>query len=294
MSAITLAEKGLAAVQARNWAEAIPLLSKAIDQSKSPQWLLARSQAYMESGDLDRALRDAEYAYCVAVERGNDKSRKQMIEAQHRRSVVYFRRKLFANADVCATWAQELSKGTAVKIADHTSQLIDDKGFYQVTKADLVRDDGAKNQGESAAAKVMSVMAAPDSKKHPYAKDYEREWHWRQQLVNFLEPLPADDSARKVTAKLVPSKPNMDDKTAAKPKELDPELEAAKTAAREVPKPEPSNGPFRSDFYQSDKSCTASLFMKFPSKEEAAKVQVDIQPNLVCSVAFLHYLTTSC
>lgn len=286
MSATTLAEKGNAAIQLKNWADAITHLSAAIAQSKSPQWLLWRSQAYMESGDLPKALRDAEYAYCTAVERGNDKSRRQMIEAQHRRSVVYFRLKQYANADVCAVWAMELAKGTAIKIADHTTDKIDANGFYHTTKDDLVEDDGAA-KGEqvndsSRFAQISSLMGSSDSKK-PYDKEWKREQFWRANINRYLEALPADDPARKVTAKLTPVKPSLDDKVEKKPKELDPEIEEAKAAAKApVVKSEPSNGPFRNAFYQSDSSCTATLFMKFGSKEDVEKVKVDIQPNLVC------------
>lgn len=286
MSATTLAGKGMAAIQSKNWDEAITHLSAAIAQSKSPQWLLSRSQAYMESGDLPKALRDAEYAYCTAVERGNDKSRKQMIEAQHRRSVVYFRLKQHANADVCAVWAMELAKGTALRIADHTADKIDAQGFYHITPQDLVEEEataGEHAKDSSRFAQITSLMGEPDSKKKPYEKDWQREQFWRANINRYLQSLPVDDPARKVTAKLTPVKPSLDDKVEDKPRELDPEIEAAKAAAKvPVAKQETPNGPFRNDFYQSDSSCTATLFMKFGSKEEAAKVAVDIQPNLVC------------
>lgn len=292
MSATTLAEKGMAAIQSKNWVDAITHLSAAIAQSKSPQWLLSRSQAYMESGDLLKALRDAEYAYCTAVERGNDKSRKQMIEAQHRRSVVYFRLKQHANADVCAVWAMELAKGTAIRIADHTADKIDANGFYHTTEDDLVEPGtaaGDQAKDSSRFAQISSLMGAPDSEKKPYEKEFQREQFWRANINRYLEALAADDPARKVTAKLTPVKPSLDDKVEKKHNEIDPEIEAAKAAAKvPVVKPEPSNGPFRNAFYQSDGSCTATLFMKFANKEEVEKVVIDIQPNLV------HFIPAPC
>lgn len=307
MSAVKLAEAGMAAVQKRQWDEAITNLTKAIDQSKSPQWLLARSQAFMETGKLDNALRDAEFAYCTAAERGNDKSRKQMIEAQHRRSVIYFRRKLYANADACAAWSQQLAKGVAVKAADNTAEYIDDKGFYQVTAADITppkpvgQEQKQEQEGGDSGrfAQISSLLAGGDDSKTPYEQDWRKAQAWRSTIIRFLEALPAEDPARKITVKLVPAKPSLDQdeddegKNEEKKKEeqeLRAEIEAAKSEA--VPaqsKPATASGPFRSQMYQSDASITVSLFMKFASKEDTAKVQVDIQPNLVSEYWILVY-----
>lgn len=291
MSAAKFADVGMAAITARNWDDAITNLSKAIDQSKSPAWLLARSQAYMEKKELARALRDAEYAYCTAAERGNDKSRKQMIEAQYRRSVIYFRMKRYADADICAVWSQQLAKGVAVRTADNTAEKIDSKGFYHATAADVNPDMGKGKQvaGEEAEndggrlASVMSLLGSSSDSKMPYDKDWKKAQAWRSTIIGFLERLPADDPTRKVTAKLVPSKPSLEDKI----EEKDPEIEAAKAelaqaAQTQATKPKPdSNGPFRSQIYQSDSSITVTLFMKFASQEAKDKVQFELQPNLV-------------
>lgn len=280
MIAPTVAEQGLAAVRARKWDEAILHLSAAIDASKSPMWLLARSQAYMESGNLDKALRDAEYAYCTALERGNDKSRKQMIDAQHRRSVVYFRSKHYANADACVAWAIELAKGRALKMAEaHTASLVDDKGLYHATMADMVDDLDVANKDMTPQASVSAIMGGT-GKKHSYDKEYQRARAWRSTIIHILEGLPADDPARKLTVKMTPVKPRLDDHS-PKVHRNDPELEAAMAVPRAVPKPASPNGPLRADNYQSDKTITVSFFMKFATKEDMAKVQIDFQPNLV-------------
>lgn len=275
----------MAAVQARKYDEAIETLSKAIDQSKSPQWLLSRSTAYMETGQLDKALRDAEFAYCTAAERGNDKSRKQMIEAQYRRSVIYFRKKRYADADACAVWSQQLAKGVAVKAADTTANSIDEKGFYHATVADAMPSKAEKKEsaeGLDAFSRISSIMSNGGSKT-PYEKDWQKAQTWRCMILGLLEPLPADDPLRKVTVKLVPTKPSLEEKAEKKEKH-DPEIEAAKASlaeAKPAPKPETNNAPFRSQIYQSDSQITVTLFMKFASKEDTAKVQVDFQPNLV-------------
>lgn len=293
MSAAKYADVGMAAITARNWDDAITNLSKAIDQSKSPAWLLARSQAYMEKKELARALRDAEYAYCTAAERGNDKSRKQMIEAQYRRSVIYFRMKHYADADICAVWSQQLAKGVAVRTADNTNDKIDANGFYHATAAEVnpemgkgkgkqVAGEGAENDGGTF-GNVMSLLGSGSDSKMPYDKDWKKAQAWRSTIIGFLERLPADDPARKVTAKLVPSKPSLEEKI----EEKDPEIEAAKAqlaqaAQTQATKPKPdNNGPFRSQIYQSDSSITVTLFMKFASQEAKDKVQFELHPNLV-------------
>lgn len=286
MSAPKLAEEGIAALQAKKYDLAIEKLSKAINSSKSPAWLLARSTAYMENHQLDKALRDAEYAYCTAAERGNDKSRQQMIEAQHRRSVVFFRQKRYADADACAVWAQQLAQGVPVRSADTTAEYIDEKGFYHVTAEQIMaeKNKADKTEGEgndNAFGRISALMSLSDSKT-PYKKDWQKAQTWRCAIARFFESLPADDPARKVTVKLVPAKPSLDDKVEEKEKH-DPEIEAAKIALTQkpVPKPEASNGPFRSQIYQTDDQITVTLFMKFANKEATDKVVIDFQPNTV-------------
>lgn len=304
MSAAKYADAGMAAIAVRNWDDAIVNLSKAIDQSKSPAWLLARSQAYMEKKEFARALRDAEYAFCTAAERGNDKSRKQMIEAQYRRSVICFRMKRYADADVCAVWSQQLAKGVAVRSADNIAGKVDANGLYHATAADVNLDmdkgKGKQDEGDESAEnkggrldRVMSLLGSSDESKFPYDKDWKKAHAWRSTIIGFLERLPADDPARKVNVKLVPTKPSLEDKV----EEMDPEIEAAKTelvqaAQAQAITPQPANnGPFRSQMYQSDSSITVSLFMKFPSKEDTGNVQVNMQSNLVSPLLLVLHRT---
>lgn len=294
MSAAKHAEAGLSAIAERNWDVAITSLSKGLDQSKSPAWLLARSQAYMEKKDYPRALRDAEYAYCTAAERGNDKSRKQMIEAQYRRSVIYFRQGQYANADMCAIYSQQLAKGVAVRqAADASAAYVDEKGMYYATEADVnpkteTKESGNVENDKSAGAydKVLRVMGEQNETKHPYDKDWKKAQAWRTTIINFLEALDKDDPRRKVTVTLVPKKPSLEE--AVETQDHDPEIEAAKLELLQDkvirPPPQAGPGPFRNQIYQTDNSITVTLFMKFPSKEDAEKVKVDVQPNLVSSL----------
>ncbi|ROW01849.1 hypothetical protein VMCG_05507 [Cytospora schulzeri] len=289
MSATKLSEAGLKAVEDRNWQDAITNLSKAIEQSKSPAWLLARSQAYLETNQLRKAMRDAEYAYCVASERGNDKSRKQMIEATYRRSVAHFRAKEYANSDKLAVWSQRLAEGMTVKSsAEVSKEYVDEDGFYRVTVEEAMAEDKNNDEGTANAdptSRLALMMGGGDEKTKPYKKDWNKAHMFRATVVRFLEALPADDPARKVSVRLVPTKPSLEDaKGENDTKMKDPEVESAKArSVQSAPKPkvENANQPFRSQFYQTDSSITVSLFMKFASKEDTGKVQVDMQRNLI-------------
>lgn len=289
MSATRLSEAGLKAVEQRNWQDAITNLSKAIEQSKSPVWLLARSQAYLETGHLRKSMRDAEYAYCVAAERGNDKSRKQMIEATYRRSVAHFRAKEYANADKLAVWSQRLAEGVSVSAsAEVHKENIDGDGFYHVTVEEAMAENKKNDEGSAGAdptSRLALMMGGGDEKTKPYKKDWNKAQMFRATVVRFLEALPADDPARKVSVKLVPTKPSLEDTKEEETTEIkDPEIEAAKADfVQSAPKSkvELSTQPFRSQFYQTDSSITVSLFMKFASKEDTGKVQVDMRCNLI-------------
>lgn len=271
-------EAGLRAIEKRNWTEAIDNLTKAISQSKSPAWLLARSQAFMETGQLDQAIADADYAYCTAVERGNEKSRKQMIEAQYRRSVCFYRKKEYANADICAVWSQRLAKGVAAKQAKLVQREgVNNKGFYFATvkEAFAEGDQDKSSEGNDSMAKISALMGGTSSDKTPYLKDWNKAQIWRSQVLHFLEELPEDDPARKVTIELTPTKPS----------KLGANIQPVKTdVAKDAPTPAPASAPtptpapdyssFRIQFYQSETTITVSVFMKFANKEEMDKVEV--------------------
>lgn len=277
MSADKFREAGFKAIEQRKWPEAIDNLTKAIDQSKSPAWLLGRSQAFMETGQLDKAIADAEYAYCTAAERGNDKSRKQMIEAQYRRSVCFYRKKEYANADICAVWSQRLAKGVAVREAKSVQQEgVNDKGYYFATVAQAAAEEGDNNkssEGGDQMAKLSALMGGGAPDKTPYAKDWNKAQIWRTQVLRFLEALPEDDPARKVTIQLTP----------AKPSKLGTDIQPAQTGVAKTtststpaskPAPTPDYSTFRTQFYQSDTMMTVSVFMKFANKEDMQKVEV--------------------
>lgn len=277
MSAEKFREAGFKAIEQRKWPEAIENLTKAIDQSKSPAWLLARSQAFMETGQFDKAIADADYAYCTAVERGNDKSRKQMIEAQYRRSVCFFRKKEYANADICAVWSQRLAKGVAVRESKSVQQEgTNDKGYYFATVEQAMAEEGEKkSDGNDKMGQLSALMGGGGSDKMPYGKDWNKAHIFRSQILRFLEQLPEDDPARKITIELTPTKPS----------KLGNEIQSAKTSVvpaaapsqnetKVTPTPAPDYSKFRTQFYQSDTAITVSLFMKFPTKQDVENVDV--------------------
>ncbi|KAI3392709.1 hypothetical protein diail_5266 [Diaporthe ilicicola] len=279
MSTHTLRDAGFKAIEQRKWPEAIEALSKAIDQSKSPAWLLARSQAYMETGQLDKAIRDAEYAYCTAAERGNDRSRQQMIEASHRRSVCYFRQKEYANADICAVWSQRLAKGVAVKEAKNVQQEgVNEKGYYFATVEQALAEGKNKKPsgGGDQMAKLSELMSGGSSDKTPYAKDWNKAQVWRSQVLRFLEVLPDEEPARKITTSLTPVKPSLDDQKQVRSSSPDDEVASDKS---KVTPPKSPDADFRTQFYQTDQSITVSVFMKFSDKEAMDKVDVRFSEN---------------
>ncbi|OAQ98746.1 hypothetical protein LLEC1_06051 [Akanthomyces lecanii] len=108
MSHITLAQQGLAAAEARDWDGAITKLSKALQSSQNPAWLLARSKALVNLHRYDEALDDANLAWHTAYDRNK---RPLMIDANYRRAVAYFRQGKLADADACCLYAMRLIKG---------------------------------------------------------------------------------------------------------------------------------------------------------------------------------------
>lgn len=275
MSALAQSTAGMAALKARNWEEAIKCLSSAINESKSPAWLLSRSTAYMQSGQLEKALDDAEAAYHAAIERGNDKSRSQMIDAQYRRAVVYMRMNRYADSDCCAVWSQQLAKDMPANAKDTVSTNVDENGDYKATLAEAMAEKWSEEETDKDKYGSITRIMAP-------AKGYEvfwnKAWTWRSQALGRMEKLPKGDPGRKVNATRIPAKPSL---KAAEKKVEAPKEVAKASPAQTAPKGNPDNTKFRTQMYQSDKSTTLTLLLKFPDKEAMSKVKVEMQPNLV-------------
>ncbi|KAK3308474.1 SGS domain-containing protein [Chaetomium strumarium] len=294
MSATTFGHRGIEAVQHKDWATAISLLDKALESSNAPGWLLARAQAHQQLKNYDAALRDAELAYHVAAERGSGNSRKQMIEAQYRRSVVYHKLERYADADCCAKWSMLLAEGRPVGEDDGVQKKVDANGNYVVTYEDGVSDHkgqpGQPAQGASLSDRVFGVMSAQSAgtAKTGFESDWKRAYTWRSQVLGRLKSLPEDHPGRKVNVAKVPKKPQPKPEKKPGPErpesasDVEEELKSAKLV-----EPAPGSVPdeqlkLRVDFYQSSQNVSVSLFVKDVKKETLSvkffKNKVEISP----------------
>lgn len=275
MSATTFGHKGLEAVKNRDWANGLALLDKALADSNSPGWLLGRAHCHTQLGNLDAALHDAELAYHVAAERGSGTSRKQMIEAQYRRSVIYFRLGRYADADCCAKWSMLLAEGRPARENDGVDKRVDEQGRYTVTQQEGF--DDRQNMPTATAAEAMSGKP-----KTGFEADWNRAYAWRSQVLGRLEKLPSDDPGRKVSVTKIPTKPTKK-APVKKPAEIDSdeeEIKAIKQATQvqaqaqaQAPVIERGSVPddkmkLRADFYQTNQTVTVTLFAKDVKKED--------------------------
>lgn len=274
----TYGHKGVEAVQNKDYAAAIPLLDKALESSNSPAWLLARSQAHKHLKNYDAALRDAELAYHTAAERGSGNSRKQMIEAQYRRSVIYHTLRRYADADCCAKWSMLLAEGRPAREDDGVEKNVDEDGNYSVTYEDGVGDTkGQPGQGADDKMGMLSgIMGGSSSSttaKTGFEADWKRAYIWRSQVLGVLKTVPEDHPGRKISVTKIPPKPQ---KTVAKkpdPKPVPAPSDNASKQPIETPAPAPGSVPdeqlkLRVDFYQNNQNVTVSLFVKDAKKED--------------------------
>lgn len=284
MSATTLGHKGVEAVQSRDYATAIPLLDKALESSTSPAWLLARAQAHQQLKNYDAALHDAELAYHTAAERGSGNSRKQMIESQYRRSVLYYKLGRHADADCCAKWCMLLAEGRPAREDDGVEKAVDGNGNYTVTYEDGVADKTGQpgQSGDSKGNMLAGIMGgnggAGSSAKTGFENDWKRAYTWRSQVLGALDKLPADHPGRKITVTKVPVKPQA--KSAKPEPKPEPKPEAIK-----APAPAPGSVPdeqlkLKVDFYQSNDKVSVTLYVKDVKKEE---LQVEFTETQVSS-----------
>jgi len=269
MSDTSFGHKGLEAVQKKEWAEAIPLLDKALESSNSPTWLLARGHAHTQLKNYDAALADVELAYHSAVERGSGSSRKQMIEAQYRRSVIYLKLGRFADADCCAKWSMLLAEGRPVNEDDGVKERLDSKGNYHMTYAEGVADIKGQPGGNSGKA-IATGIGAP---KTGFEKEWNRAYAWRSQVLGALNNLPPDHPGRKLDVAKVPQKPKK--KEQKKPESDDEPAMLKEPVGKPAPKPAPAPGSvpdaklkLRVDYYQQPQTVSVTLFAKDTNKEE--------------------------
>ncbi|EJP64546.1 CS domain-containing protein [Beauveria bassiana ARSEF 2860] len=282
MSHITLAQQGLAAVEAKDWDGAITKLSKALQSSSNPAWLLARSKALINLQRFEEALDDANLAWHTAYERNK---RPLMIEAHYRRAVAYFRQGQFANADACCVYAMRLIKGApAIEKEDPVAHLKDPAtGRWTATAKDAMQeaqsDSINKSKGDAAAVAMGQEQV-------PHSKEWRMASTLRIQILRALENLPADDSARIATAPPRPDKKKLADFSRAteEAKPATPSVTSETSIPNSIQTPAaakpavPSDAPLRLQDFQSNTNMSVSIFSKGVNKET---LKVDFQPHSV-------------
>ena len=268
MSATTIAQKGIVALEKGDHATAISHLDKALESSNSPIWLLARSKAHQKAKNLEAALHDAELAYHVAAERGSGTSRNHMIQAQYRRAVIYYQLGRFADADCCAKWSMLLAEGRPAREDDGVNKRVDSEGNYTVTYEEYLAD-----KDNQLKPKTSSGNALAAAEKVPNATEWNMAFSWRSQALGRLRRLPKDHPGWKVNVSKIPPKPEQ--KKAKKPESThstsEDEVQEQKPPKKEAPAPgsvPEEKLKSRVDFYQTNQTVTVSLFVKDLKKED--------------------------
>ncbi|GAO18525.1 uncharacterized protein UV8b_06633 [Ustilaginoidea virens] len=261
MSHLTLAHKGLRALEEKSWDTAVTMLSKALLSSTNPAWLLARSKALANLKRYDEALVDAEVAFLTAHDRN---IRDLMFQAQHRRALVYFSLGQFANADCCSIYAMRLCKGLPALEKDDIRALhSDETGYWTATLEEATKEAQSEwfhqSRDEGFARDAKNPM--------PLFKEWQRASLLRIQSLKAMSKLPEDDVARKVTISADPrhkdlavtkTESNAQDKI---PDAVDPQPATRKSAA-------PCNQPLRMQDYQTDSAIMVSIFTKGVDKQK--------------------------
>ncbi|EGY19027.1 SGT1 protein [Verticillium dahliae VdLs.17] len=193
----TAGQAGVALVEAKDYAAALPKLNTALAGSSSPAWLLARSKCHIAQASYELALRDAEAAYLSAASRG-------LPPPHDRRPVPPCRRPLpasgrLADADACAILSRNLAEGISLRDA-----------------ANLVPSPGTAWRPSRAAhlAEIKHVTARTD-KAAMMEKKFGAIWNTaaalRAQVLAALERVPDGDDKARLTVALVPVERKQDE-----------------------------------------------------------------------------------
>lgn len=269
MSHITLAQQGLAAVEAKTWDEAVTKLSKALQSSPNPTWLLGRSKALINLRRYDEALDDANLAWHKAYERNK---RPQMVDAHYRRAVAYFRKGQLANADCCCVFAMRLIKGHPAleKGSAGVDQWIGEGGVWTATLQDAMheaRNDemNKSKDGDGGVGMAMSQNAPA------HAKEWRMASTLRIQILSAMDKLAEGDEARRLTVSLKPEVKDLADLGDAEGKAKEEKAKEVANAAVPVQASKPvvpKDTPMRLQEFQSNTSMSVSIFSKGVNKEK--------------------------
>ncbi|RDA95807.1 hypothetical protein CP533_5199 [Ophiocordyceps camponoti-saundersi (nom. inval.)] len=201
MSHLRSAQQGIAAVQDKLWDVAAEKLTTALNHSQNPVWLLARSRALVGLEKFQPALEDAELAWHVAYQRN---SRLELMNAQYRRAVAYYRLGRLADADCCCLYAMRISKGfPAIEDPDPKLERLDDRSRWTVRSQEILDESKTDsfNAGHDIGGTNFDLSRMTQT---PAAKAWRQASILRLQILRAMEALPEDDEARVVTASLKP------------------------------------------------------------------------------------------
>ncbi|KAG6006470.1 hypothetical protein E4U21_007014 [Claviceps maximensis] len=274
MSHITQAKQGLGALDARKWDEAVQALSKALLASTNPAWLLARSRALISLKRYGEALNDANLAFHAAFDRNK---RELLSEAHYRRAVAHFRLGQYANGDCCCMYAMRLCKDfPAIEKEDPKLKHVDENGFWTVTLED-VRLEAADDVFNAPAPASYPDNAKTSANVHAW----RRASTMRQQCINAMEKLPADDAARRVTVSLKPERKSLADLTTDNTKSGSVNAVNAANVADAAAPASSQNPPSKAlvvQDYQTNHVITVSIFSKGVNQ---AELDVEFLPDHV-------------
>lgn len=295
-SPAVLADQGVKAVKAGKYQEGIEKLTEALKERPAPLWLLERSKAYLRTNDFELAMWDAEKALRVAFDRAN---RDQMIEAQIRRAVTYFRMGRFADADICAFWAIKLCEGARATEDDGQPAKVDASGDYKVTAKEVSDEFAPPADRQSGLASAMAGSGG-DGKRAKEMTLKNQAFSWRLQALTQMGNLDSGAAGRKVTVSAKYPTPSAEPPVKKKAeKKVAEAVTTDPTAGKqeEVPKAAgPTTGregwetlwnqfravhskkDIRSSFYQTDTTLNVDFFVKNVDKEQ---LKVDTQSNKV-------------
>ncbi|KAK0383663.1 hypothetical protein NLU13_9574 [Sarocladium strictum] len=283
MSHITLAQQGIAAVDARRWDEAITKLSTALQTSQNPNWLIARSKALVGAKRFEEALDDANLAWHNAYSRNK---RDALAEAQYRRAVAYFRLKQYANADCCCIYSMRVIKGhPAVEKQDPADKLADENRFWMQTLDDALQESKDEEKDGRTEGGIAAALGDGGSK---VSKEWRMASAMRLQILSAMEKLPKDDPARKVSTSLKPPQKKLADLQSGDQPEAAKSTAGSNTTtstAPVAPPTVPADAPMRLQDFQNDTTMSVSIFSKGNKKDE---LQVDILPTSVTLNPIIH------
>ncbi|OAQ65176.1 oxidosqualene:lanosterol cyclase [Pochonia chlamydosporia 170] len=263
MAHISMATRGLLDIEDRNWDKAIIRLSKALQGSPNPAWLLARSKALVSVGRFEEALDDANLAFHNAYDRNK---RDLMIEAHYRRGVAYFRLGQYANADCCAMYSMRLVHGhAALDKEDIRKENSDENGFWKASLKEAT--DEAKEEAGTRVYQEGALMGTPP----PHAAIWRQASSLRLQALAAMNRLPADDEGRKATVSLQPERKEL---AALQADEKIEEVSYVEEPVVVLP----TDGPPRLQDYQTRLYISVSIFSKGLNED---KLHVEFLPDSV-------------